>query len=52
MGLVNIGQRESIVEERDERKVSVAESKGSEEKDLASGREERVPEATDEGETE
>ncbi|MGL4645823.1 MAG: hypothetical protein ACRCVL_01700, partial [Cetobacterium sp.] len=52
LGLVDIGQRKSIVEERDERKVSVAESKGSDEKDSGSGREERVPEATEEGETE
>ncbi|GAA6106680.1 adhesion G protein-coupled receptor E1-like, partial [Tachysurus ichikawai] len=46
LGLVDRGQRKFMVEERDEKKVSVAEAKGSEEKDK------RVPEATEEGEIE
>ena len=52
LGLVDRGQRRSRDEEREERKVSVAESKGREEKDSGSGREERVLEDTEEGETE
>ncbi|KAK3545660.1 hypothetical protein QTP70_009558 [Hemibagrus guttatus] len=41
-----------MVEEREESKVSVAESRGREEKDSWSGRDERVQEATEEGEIE
>ncbi|KAK3527308.1 hypothetical protein QTP86_020237 [Hemibagrus guttatus] len=50
--LVDKGQSRSMVEEREERKVSVAESRGREEKESWSGRDERVQEATEEGEIE
>ncbi|KAK3572176.1 hypothetical protein QTP86_024849, partial [Hemibagrus guttatus] len=50
--IVDKGQRRSMVEEREESKVSVAESRGREEKDSWSGRDERVQEATEEEEIE
>ncbi|KAK3560074.1 hypothetical protein QTP86_033799 [Hemibagrus guttatus] len=50
--IVDKGQRRSMVEEREESRVSVAESRGREEKDSWSGSDERVQKATEEGEIE
>ncbi|MGL6083684.1 MAG: hypothetical protein ACRC4N_14955 [Gammaproteobacteria bacterium] len=42
LGLKDRGQRESIVKESEDTSVSIATSKGREEKESGSGREERV----------